>query len=317
MSTTSELAPRRAAGNESALASTGALAISARNGELGARSFFNRALWGKALFECRGLLLASLALMFSFHWIFVWITSMVQLGPLADFVKTLPNGIQNLSGVPVNELATVAGRIALAYVDPVVLFTAAVWGISRGSDAVAGEIDRGTMEMLLAQPIDRLALLLTKGAVAVLGAALIAVVSFAGTWCGLTAVTLEEPTSIWAFLPAAINLFAMTFFLVGVSFAVSSFDRYRWRVIGLLGGFYTLSLIVNVMARMVEKLGWLEYFTFFGAYEPQGMTAFMLEEPAKAWAMSLHFDGLLIGLGLVGFAVSAVVFARRDIPAPL
>jgi hypothetical protein len=189
MSTTSELAPRRSVGNESELASTGALAFSARNGELGARSFFNRALWGKALFECRGLLLASLALMFSFHWIFVWITSMVQLGPLADFVKTLPNGIQNLSGVPVNELATVAGRIALAYVDPVVLFTAAVWGISRGSDAVAGEIDRGTMEMLLAQPIDRLALLLTKGAVAVLGAALIAVVSFAGTWCGLTGVS--------------------------------------------------------------------------------------------------------------------------------
>lgn len=281
------------------------------------RSFTNRALWRKALLECRGLLAACVALMFAFHWIFVWITSMVKLGPMAEFVRSLPEGMQNLSGVPVNELATVAGRIALAYVDPVVLFTAAVWAISRGSDAISGEIDRGTMEMLLAQPVHRLAVLFTKCAVAVMGAACIATACYLGTWCGVLTVDLEEPTPIWPFFPAALNVFSMTVFLIGVSTAVSAFDRYRWRTIGLVGGFYTISLIVNIMARMVKKLSWLEYFTFFGAYEPQGIVSRMLSQPDQAWSMSWRYDGVLLLLAAVSFVVAGVVFARRDLPAPL
>ncbi len=280
-------------------------------------SFFNRALWYKAIFECRGMLASCVALMFVFHWIFVWITSMVKLGAMADFVRSLPEGMQNLSGVPVQDLATVAGRIGLAYVDPVVLFTAAVWSISRGSDAVSGEIDRGTMEMLIAQPIDRLALLFTKSAVMIGGAALIAAACVLGTWCGLIFVELEEPTFIGPFFPAAINFFCFAVFLAGISTAVSACDQYRWRTIGLVGGFFTLSLILNVMARMVPKLNWLEYFTFFGAYEPQGMIAGMLRNSTDAWMLCLRYNVVLLGLGAIAFVVAGVVFHRRDIPAPL
>lgn len=289
----------------------------ALNRAIAGASFANRALWRKSIVEARAMLVCCVLLMFAFHWIFVWITSMVKLGPMADFIRTLPEGIQNLSGVPVQDLATVAGRIGLAYVDAVVLLTAAVWAISRGSDSISGEIDRGTMEMLLAQPVHRLALLLTKIAVMVAGAALIAAACYLGTWCGLHFVNLEESTPVGAFVPAALNLFAMTVFLCGISTAVSAFDQYRWRTIGLVGGFYTLSLIVNVMARMVPQLNWLEYFTFFGAYEPQAMIAHMLRDSAKAWTLSLQCNGILLGIGLLAFVVGAVQFARRDIPAPL
>lgn len=280
-------------------------------------SFANGALWHKSIHECRGLLASLVALMFAFHWIFVWITSMVKLGPMADFVRSLPEGMQNLSGVPVNELATVAGRIGLAYVDPVVLFSAAVWSISRGSDAVSGEIDRGTMEMLLAQPVDRVALLFIKSAVAIGGAAAIAIACYLGTWCGLLTIDLEEPTRIWPFFPAVINLFSMMVFLIGLSTAVSAFDRYRWRSIGLMGGFYTLSLIVNIMARMVKRLNWMEYLTFFGAFEPQGLISQMLVDSRQAWTTCCQYNAILLAFGAAAFVVAGVIFARRDIPAPL
>ena len=44
------------------------------------------------------------------------------------------------------------------YVHPLVLFSAVIWAIMRGSDCVSGEIGRGTMEMLLAQPVRRTSL---------------------------------------------------------------------------------------------------------------------------------------------------------------
>ena len=57
------------------------------------------------------------------------------------------------------QIATSAGRIAVAYDDPIVLLLVTVWAISRGSDAVSGELNRGTMEMVLAQPVTRLGVL--------------------------------------------------------------------------------------------------------------------------------------------------------------
>src|SRR5437868_1069870 len=47
-----------------------------------------------------------------------------------------------------------------ARLDPVVLTLACVWAVGRGAGAVAGELDRGTMELLLSQPIPRNRLIL-------------------------------------------------------------------------------------------------------------------------------------------------------------
>src|SRR5262249_40704059 len=41
------------------------------------------------------------------------------------------------------------------YVHPLVITTLCIWAIGRASGAIAGEIDRGTMELLLAQPVRR------------------------------------------------------------------------------------------------------------------------------------------------------------------
>lgn len=277
----------------------------------------NRALWRKAIIDARLLLLSAMLLMFVFHWIFVWITSLIKLGPIADFIRALPREIQNLSGVPVEEVATVAGRIAVAYVDPVVLLAAAVWGISRGSDVVSGEIGRGTMEMLIAQPVRRLAVIWTQSAATILGAAGIALAAWLGTYAGISTIRLEETVPANIFVPAAINVFALTFFLAGVSTLASSCDQYRWRTVGLMGGFFIIGLIVKVMARTVSDLNWLSYLTFFGAFEPQLMVTTMLRDTHEAWMLSLRYDGLLIGLGGACFIAGAVIFCRRDLPAPL
>src|SRR5690606_33401342 len=133
-------------------------------------------------------------------------------------------------------LAAPAGRVAIAYDDPLVMVVVSIWAIARGSDVVSGEINRGTMEMLLAQPIRRSALLFSHAAVTVIGAALLAYVSWLGTWVGLTFISLEEPVSTRIFIPPAVNLFSLGFFLAGFSTMLSAGDRYRSRTIGIVVG---------------------------------------------------------------------------------
>ena len=273
----------------------------------------NRALWRKAWGDVRLLLGFLTVLLFAFSWLFVYLSSLVELGPLGIFLQTLPPAFEKLSGVPFAAVATPLGRISAAYVDPVVLFGTTIWAIGRGSDAVSGEIGRGTMEMLVAQPVRRLTVLATQAFVTTAGSALLALAVLCGTWAGVATVKLPAAVETSAFVPGVLNLFAMMVFLSGVSTLASSADNYRWRTIGLIGGFYVAELILKVISRLVERLDWLKYLTFATACEPQALVI----DTAHAWALSLRYNGALIGLGLAAYALAAVIFCRRDLPAPL
>jgi ABC-type transport system involved in multi-copper enzyme maturation permease subunit len=82
-------------------------------------------------------------------------------------LRLIPEDWQKLSGVKLTEVATHAGRVALAFVDPVVVLGATVWGVTRGSDTVAGPLERGTMEMVLAAPVRRWAVYASHAAATV------------------------------------------------------------------------------------------------------------------------------------------------------
>jgi ABC-2 type transport system permease protein len=273
----------------------------------------NRALWTKAVGDAR-LLLAGLAvLMFGFNWLFVWLTSLVELGAFGVFLQALPGEFESLLGVPLAKVATTTGRIALAYVDPVVIFTMVTWSLARGSDVVSGEIGRGTMEILLAQPVARLSLLATQAVVTTAGSLVLALAAWLGTCQGLAVTGLMKEVEPRHFIPAAVNLFAATFFLSAVTTLVSAFDSQRWRTLGIVGAFYIIELLLKIVARMAPKFDWLMYATFLAAFEPQSLVIY----PERAWQVSLRYDGTLIGLGLLAYLAAALVFHRRDIPAPL
>jgi len=285
----------------------------------------NAALWKKTFYESRWLLLGSMAFMFAVHWLRVWISSFFSTSAMEGMLSFMPELVETLMPVSFAQIATSAGRIAVAYDDPIVLLLITVWGISRGSDAVAGELNRGTMEMLLAQPLTRLGVLGAQAAVTLCGAALLASSALLGTSVGLASVTLEQSVSPTVFVPAAINLFAMTVFLAGLSTFVSSAANYRSHVIGMVGAFYAISMIVKIVSRLAPGWGWLGYCSFFTAFEPQLMVA----DPNRAWSFwsrtaggalelgGLGYDSTLIGLGLLGYLAAAVIFCRRDLPAPL
>lgn len=273
----------------------------------------NRALWTKAVGDARLLLAGLTVLMFGFNWLFVWLTSLVELGAFGMFLQALPSEFESLIGVPMAKVATTTGRIALAYIDPVVVFTIVTWSLARGSDVISGEIGRGTMELLLAQPVSRLSLLSTHAVVTTLGSLILAAAAWLGTCQGLASTGLLKEVEPRHFIPAALNVFAATFFLTAFTTLVSAFDSQRWRTLGIVGAFYIVELLLKIVARMAPRFDYLMYGTFLGAYEPQSLVIY----PQTAWQISLRTDGTLIGLGLMAYLAAAIVFSRRDIPAPI
>ena len=120
------------------------------------------------------------------------------------------------------------------------------------------------------------------------------------------------------------------FFLAGLSTFMSSWDRYRWRTIGIVAGIYVLELIIKIVGLATDQLSWMLKLTFFAAYEPERFVSIAYHSPNQAWSLvmrgengaglelgPLGYDLLLIGLGLIAYLLAALIFRRRDLPAPV
>jgi ABC-2 type transport system permease protein len=215
--------------------------------------------------------------------------------------------------VKLTEVATHAGRVALAFVDPVVVLGATVWGVTRGSDTVAGPLERGTMEMVLAAPVRRWAVYASHAAATVTGAAALCGVLLAGIWTAVAFGPWSAELDPARFVPAVGNVFGLMVCMAGLAALCSAAGSHRSRAIGILCGFYVVSLLAKLVGRLSERLEWVGWLSVFNAYEPQRLVS---GQP-DAWWLLGRYDAVLLGIGLAAFVAGGIVFARRDLPAPL
>jgi len=294
----------------------------------------NAVLLKKCLAEARLLFAGLAALQFTFCWLRVFIVSRLQTNQFAAIVEQLWEQLKDFWPVPLDQLLTYTGRIAVGYNEPVIVFGVSIFAIARGSDVVSGELSRGTMEMLLAQPISRLQVLYTQACVTLACLLLLCSLTVAGTAAGIHTtyvkedlpppsltipglglkipLSLRKPEKIWTpmsektktrdFFPGAVNLFCLSVALAGFSSLVSSLDRYRWRTIGVIVTAYILSIVIKLLGQTIPEVAWLQWLSLFTAYEPQKFISIAVHEPAHAWAMALYnASGKFLEPGPLGY----------------
>lgn len=257
-----------------------------------------------------------------FCWSRIWIVAQFDLDQFKPLLRQF-KAFERFSPVPLEQFLTYAGSIAMQYNEPVLILCVVVWAISRGSDVVSGELGRGTMEMLLAQPISRTRLLLCHGGVSTVGLGLLCVAVFLGTHFGIATnsvtetiqptiqikvpflpaqiplptgeaeeidVSLADRVDSGLFVAPTMNLFGFGFFLLGLSSMVSCWDRYRWRTIGIVLSTYVVQFLVFVLSRSTETTGWCGYLTFFSLYQPDAIVQLVRNEPSSTFAILNQFD---------------------------
>lgn len=265
------------------------------------------------------LLLVALALaLFAFAWIRVWVLKLINMSQFQTIVEQFRE-FEKFSPIKFDALFTYPGRVGMTFNEPVVILCIVLWCVARGSDVVSGELNRGTLEMLLAQPISRGRLLLSHAVVSVTGLALLTLIVWGGIGVGVYATTVEEtvppPTfrvplvdidvpipgtepvtrevpmrdrvDVKIYAASVFHLFAFGFFLLGLSTMLSCLDRYRWRTIGAVVAIYVVQLVIFGLGRAAESLRWLHSFSFFTCYKPQQMTALATEAGLAApWSLT-------------------------------
>ncbi|MFM9057945.1 MAG: ABC transporter permease subunit [Planctomycetaceae bacterium] len=275
---------------------------------------FDAAIWRKTWGDQRALVLALGALWMVFPWIYIWLSAQIPMSAFQDvLLRAIPQDWQRLSGVPLTEVGTHVGRVALMFVDPVVVLGATVFGITRGSDVVSGPLERGTLEMILAQPVRRAAVFVSHALATVAAAALLAAVLWGAAAGAVALGPWAGKVDPWRLAPAAANAFGLMVCFAGIAACVSAIDSHRWRTVGVMCGCYVFSILAKLVGRLSDTFAWCGWLSVFNVYEPQRLVG----DPATSWRLLLAYDGALLGIGLAGFAIGAWLFSRRDLPAPL
>jgi ABC-2 type transport system permease protein len=245
--------------------------------------------------------------------------------------------------------------LAIGMLHPIVLVMCLVWSVGRAAGAVAGELDRGTMELLMAQPVPRNRLILAHLIVDALVLPVLCLSFFAGTQFGLWSVgafvpdytMLDEATteagqaglvalkglihrdttplevSGLGELTGLVNTVALMFAISGMTIALSALGRSRWKVVGYAVLVVVVMFVANTVGQLWEPARNARPLTFFFYYQPQRtmVEGSWLVDPGSVWNPGRPFlvpaVGVLFGVGALGYALALRVFTRRDLPAPL
>lgn len=277
----------------------------------------NGVVWRKCFQESKWLLVGCGVALVALGWVFVWTVSQFNTSQFRDILNLLPDRIKQMSDLDVDWVITETGRVSMYFEDPSVLFILVVFCIARSSDCVSGELGRGTMELLLAQPVSRLQVVLAHWTVTLAGVCFLAFAAWGGVSLGiLTCSVSESVTSTWhvpivgwdipmpfgpteeisvpmservdstSMIPGVINFFCLGFFICGLTSMLSSMDRYRWRTIGIVSAILVVSSLLKILSMTSPSLNWLSWFSFLTAYEPEIFIAQAFESPSQAWSLS-------------------------------
>src|SRR5438477_3585983 len=108
----------------------------------------------------------------------------VQMKGLVDS-GIIPKQLTNFGG---GDVFSLPGAIALGYVHPISIILVSIFAIGFATSAVAGERQRGTLEVLLARPVSRTALYVTLLGAVLLFLGLVLAAASVGTVIGSAAV---------------------------------------------------------------------------------------------------------------------------------
>ena len=202
--------------------------------------------------------------------------------------------------------------LSVGYLHPVILIILSIWAVGRGATAIAGELDRGTMELLLAQPIPRWRVILAHLCVDGLTIPILCLAIWGGSCLGILMMAI--PVDPLEFAPALSCSAMLLFAIGGYTMWISSMNRNRGRAMSIAVLVTLLQFLVNVLGQIWEPMNSFRPFTVFYYYDPQQI---MLKDNwvtnSKVW-LNL---GVLLAVGTFGYLAALVTFQRRDLPAPL
>ncbi len=220
-----------------------------------------------------------------------------------ELVDSLPEAMRNLfMGSSVVDFLSPTGYLnsrLFAFLAPALFL---VYAIGQGTGGVAGEEERGTLELLLSSPISRWRVALEKFGTLVLGTLVLTIVLFVGLWISATAIDMDIAVDKLAQASVSLALLAVAF--GAMALAIGAVTGRRGAAMGATTGLAVAAYLIDALAPLAGFLDTLRPISPFKYYSSA--------VPLLNGLDPLH-AGVLLGITAAFVVVAVVGIERRDL----
>jgi ABC-type transport system involved in multi-copper enzyme maturation permease subunit len=194
---------------------------------------------------------------------------------------------------------------SLAWVHPLVLALVFAHGITTGSRVPAGEVDRGTADIMFTWPVSREAIFAVEFAVCFATGAFVLALGLLGSLVGHQFVPAEVRPDPERVAIVVFNLYLLAMTVAGITFLLSTLTDRRGRAVGWAFGIVLTCLLWNFLAQYWKPAEQGLFLNLLYYYQPlpiltQGIF------PARNYAVLSVCCAAAWGAGLL-------ILRRRDI----
>lgn len=242
----------------------------------------------------------------AFIWMYIamWPSFSKESEKFLELADAYPEALMKAMNIDIMGMfGSVEGFIAgehFSIIWPIVLI---ILTLTYASSAIAGEVDKGTIELLLAQPISRLKIFIAKyfsGLVIV--AAFILLSNFSVVPLSLLH---NVDLQIQNYLSISILGFLFAFAIFGICIMLSSFFSSRGLPMAITGGVLIIMYALNVFAALQESVENLKYLSFFYYYE--------FADAAIYNKLDVVDISVFLVVGIITSIIGVIIFLKRNI----
>jgi ABC-2 type transport system permease protein len=226
-----------------------------------------------------------------------------QMKQLEELLQAYPKSLMEAFNIDISAYSQIEGFVSSEHFSLIWPIFVIILATATGGGAIAGEIEKGTIEFLLAQPISRLKLFLAK------------------YFAGLIGLIIFVALTIFAIFPIAaihgIDIKAENFvtfswiaFLFGwavfslAMFFTTLFNS-KGKVYFLTAGIIVLMYVAKIVSGLKDNLDKIKYSSFFYYFDSSKL---LVHREVDNWAYVIFF-GVIIIFTFLG----AYIFTKRDV----
>ncbi len=218
------------------------------------------------------------------------------------FVKTL---VQTILGTDVGDELTAQMMQAILWVHPVVLSVVWAHEIVFCTRMPAGEIDRGTIDVLLGLPVSRRTVYLCETVMWLVTGAFVLLLGVLGHLAAAPAMPVEMRPGISRIVLVMANFCCVYVAVGGIAFLVSALSDRRGRAIGIVFAIVLASFLLNFLAQFWGPAQQVAFMSVLDYYRPAQIL--------QAGRLPLDDVATLLVVGGAAWLAGCEVFARRSI----
>jgi len=270
---------------------------------------FNGPLMRRTLRDYSGLWTALALLVFGFAILFMYAIHATPIGQQGGEFLKMPfvrRVLTVMLGSDPLVMLTPSSLSSFAFTHPLIWSLLVVFALTMSSGVLAGEVDRGTMDLLGSLPMSRAAIYNSLATMTILMGLPLCWLVWLGVWAGKNIAGAAD-VRMEVLVRVAWHLCATYTLIASFSTAISAGCNRRGIAVAIAFFLIFYAFVLNMLRAMwpaLDRLAWSDFLNYY-------QTFVIVRDETYRW----KDIGVLLSAAAAWWVAGLIVFTRRDVPA--